>query len=267
MNTDKTKAVWIGAKRKSNMKYMPDLNFEWSPAVFKVFGIMFSVEIIGIVKLNYEHKLRNIQHLLHSWSKRTLTPIGKITVMKNLATSKLVHLFTNLPDPPPSFLSELNKCFYKFLWDGRRGKMSKTYICKNYEEGGIKMLDVDSFLSALKISWLKRIMFSNSLLTNILFCTCPEMASLNVFGSEFVNVLLRKCNNPFWVDVIKHYKHMHLKCKPENSADFFDECIHYNINIKRDKKTIHIKDWIENGIVKVGQLMERNGNFLSYLNF
>ena len=267
MNADKTKVVWIGAKRKSDIKFMHDLNFEWNPAVFKVLGIVFSVEINDIVKLNYEHKLRDIQHLLQSWSKRILTPIGKIIVIKNLASSKLVHLFTNLPDPPPSFLSELNKCFYNFLWDGKRAKLSRAYICKNYEDGGIKMLDVNSFLSALKISWLKRVMFSRSLLTKVLFYTCPEMETLNVYGSEYVNVLLRKCNNPFWIDVVKHYKHMYIKCKPENSVEFFGECIHYNINIIRDKKTIHSKELIQSGIITVGHLMERNGNFLSYASF
>ena len=267
MNYDKTKIIWIGAKRNSNTKYMQELKFEWNPTSFRVLGIMFSTNIDDIIKLNYGHKLRDVQNLLATWSKRNLTPLGKVTVIKTLAMSKLIHLFANLPDPSPGFLGELSRSFYKFLWDGKKSKLSKSYVCANYGEGGLRMLDVYSFLAALKISWLKRIFFSDSLLKRILLCYCPEMATLDSHGSEYVNVILTKCPNPFWIDVMKHFKHLYNRCTPKNATEFFGENIHYNINIKRDKKTIHLKEWIENGITTLGQLVDDSGNFLSFEGF
>ena len=206
MNYDKTKVIWIGAKRNSDTRFMPEVMFEWNPTVFRVLGVSFSTQTEDIVKLNYDHKLRDIQHLLSIWSKRKLTPFGKITVIKTLAISKLIHLFGNIPDPSSGFMRELNNCFYKFLWDGKKSKLSKAYVCGNYEEGGIRMLDVFSFLSALKIGWVKRVMHSDSDVKRILCYSCPEVTNLEIFGSEYVNIILRKCSNPFWVDVFKHYK-------------------------------------------------------------
>ena len=267
MNYDKTKVIWIGAKRNSHIRFMPEVKFEWNPVIFKVLGINFSTQIGDIVKFNYEHKLRNIQHLLSTWSKRKLTPFGKITVIKTLAMSKLIHLFSNLPDPPSGFLNELSRSFYDFLWDGKKSKLSKTYVCGSYREGGIRMLDVHSFLSALKMGWMKRVMQSDSQFKRILFLSCPEIAKLEMYGSEYVNIILRKSSNPFWIDVIKHFKHLYLKCRPENASEFYGENVHYNINIIRDKKTVHLKEWIDKGIIKIGQLVDDSGNFMSFENF
>ena len=43
-----------------------------------------------------------------------------------------------------------------------------VYVRTMNEAGGLKMLDVKSFLSALKISWLKRILCDDGKLTKIL---------------------------------------------------------------------------------------------------
>ena len=64
----------------------------------------------------------------------------------------------NLHDPDAKFLYDLNLLLYNFLWDGKQFKIKRSGICQTYEAGGLKMLDVKSFLSALKISWLKHIL-------------------------------------------------------------------------------------------------------------
>eukprot|EP00745_Piridium_sociabile_P031178 TRINITY_DN51690_c0_g2_i1.p1 TRINITY_DN51690_c0_g2~~TRINITY_DN51690_c0_g2_i1.p1 ORF type:complete len:135 (-),score=5.83 TRINITY_DN51690_c0_g2_i1:26-430(-) len=127
--------------------YMPHIKFDWNPAIFKVLGIKFSVNVNEIVTLNYDKKLEDIQHILASWSRRQLTPFGKITIIKNMAVSKIIHLLISLPDPSPHFLTELNKCFYNFLWSGKHSKLSKSFVCSSYEKGGLKMLNIYSFLS------------------------------------------------------------------------------------------------------------------------
>ena len=246
---------------------MPEVNLHWNPRVFKILGIVFSTNIDDIVNLNYNKKLDDIQRLLTHWSKRQLTPLGKITVIKSLALPKITHLFTNLPDPPFIFIEDLNSLFFKFLWNGKPNKMSKAYVCNHYENGGIRMVDVKAFLSSMKISWLKRIFSKNSLVSKMLLCTCPEMLNVYKCGGEYANVIMTKCTNQFWTDVVKHYKKMYTKCCPENTKEFLAERIHYNINIIRDNKTIHVKDWIENNIITVGNLVNTDGNFLTFNDF
>ena len=107
MNYDKTVVVWIGSKRNSNVKFMPELNFYWNPVTFTVLGVVFSTNVHEIVLTNYENKLSEIKKLLNTWSRRNITHFGKITVIKTVVISKTTHLFTNLPDPDGKFLHDL----------------------------------------------------------------------------------------------------------------------------------------------------------------
>ena len=75
-----------------------------------------------------------------------------------MVISKITHLFVNLPDPHGKFLHDLDMLLHNFLWNGKQGKIKGPGVFQDYEAGGLKMLDVKSFLSALKISWLKHIL-------------------------------------------------------------------------------------------------------------
>ena len=45
-------------------------------------------------------------------------------------------------------IKEINDLLYKFLWDGKGDKIKRTVVINDYQEGGIKMLDIKSFNSA-----------------------------------------------------------------------------------------------------------------------
>ena len=60
-------------------------------------------------------------------------------------------------------------------------------MCQGYEVGGLKMVDVKSFVSALKISWLRRILCDNGKITKILQVMCPLIQYIKQRGGEFSN--------------------------------------------------------------------------------
>ena len=266
LNYDKSVAVWIGRSRNSNVKFMPELGLIWNPSTFKFLGIIFSVNIETMVNFNYASKLEQIRNMLKQWSKRNLTPFGKITVLKTLVLSKLTYLFINLPDPSETFLNDLQKLMFNFLWDGKPDKIKRTCTFQTYEEGGLKMIDVKSFLCALKCTWMKRGCIENEKLFKMLVSMCPLFTKIKHRGGEFVNILMQRCVNPFWVDVLKHYKKLNDICVPMSADDFACECLYYNVNIQRGKKVVYIREWDENDIKTVGDLIGSNG-FLTFLEF
>ena len=77
INIDKTVAVWIGSRRNSQMKFMPELGLTWNPATFKVLGVMFSTDLNEIVPINFENKLNEMTKVLNAWSRRNLTPFAR----------------------------------------------------------------------------------------------------------------------------------------------------------------------------------------------
>ena len=72
---------------------MTDRIFCWDPGIFKVLGIRISTDTERISEINTDGRLTEIRNILNKWSKRQLTPFGKITAIKILAISKIVHLF------------------------------------------------------------------------------------------------------------------------------------------------------------------------------
>ena len=52
-----------------------------------------------MVEENYEVKLQELEKVVTQWEKRSLTPLGKITVIKTFMISAFNHLFTMLPNP------------------------------------------------------------------------------------------------------------------------------------------------------------------------
>lgn len=266
MNYDKTQVVWIGNRKHSDARYMRDMNFCWDPGIFRVLGVNFSLETDQICTINFTHKLEEIKNMLKVWSKRQLTPLGKITVIKTLAISKITHLFIALPDPSEAFLQELNAVFFQFLWDGKRGRINKSVVCKPHEEGGLNMLNVYTFLSGMKIMWLKRICGDSSL-RDFITDMYPMFADLKKYGSEYANVLMVRVSNPFWKDVLKHYKRLYAKCFPRNLDEFLAECVHYNVNIIRDGKVVYLRKWSDNDVFLVRHLVSSDGRYLTFDEF
>ena len=267
INNDKTNVVWIGSMKNSEVRYMRDENFCWNPGIFKVLGVLFSTDIQRMVDINFEGKLQVVHKLIHYWNKRQLTPLGKITVIKSLILSKFTYLFLNLPDPPIEFTKELQNILYRFLWNGKPAKIKRSVVCKSYIDGGLQMVDVQTFISSLKISWVQRYRRGDGL-QKFLFELYPEFENLTKLGEDYVNICMKHCDNYFWLDVLKHFKQLSLKCRPANISEFMAECIHYNVNIIRDNRIVIVKEWIQHGILFINQLfnVEKN-NFLTFAEF
>ena len=268
MNNDKTQIAWLGSQKNSNTKYMIDRNFIWDPGTFKVLGVLFSTNTEDISKLNYKEKINDLKKDIGRWKKRQLTPLGKITLIKTLFISKLTYLFINIPDPPPEFLKELDQLLLRFLWGGKTNRIKKKTICKSYEEGGLKMVDIYSFLATLKISWIKRLTdsFSSSSEWPHLY---PLLSNIYKFGFDYIQICIDKIDNPFWRDVLKHVKKLSGANREQElkTDDILDEPILHNANIKRGNKTIYLKEWETLGILKIRDLLDDNSQCIDYNTF
>ena len=75
---------------------------------------------------------------------------------------------------------------YTFLWNGKPEKIKRKTLIQNYEKGGLKMIDIDRFIQAQKINWIKRLFEPN------IKTTLKEVYTQRL--SKFGNALLFECN-------------------------------------------------------------------------
>ena len=54
-------------------------------------------------------------------------------------------------------MKKLEKLFYKFLWNGGPDRIKRTIVIKDLQAGGLRMINVQYFIKALKITWLRRV--------------------------------------------------------------------------------------------------------------
>ena len=84
--------------------------------------------------------------------------MGKVTVIKKLCTSK-AHLCSFLPykHHQTKLSNESKKMMYKFIWEGKPDKIKRETLIKECDKGGLKMLELRTFIKSFKITWVKRI--------------------------------------------------------------------------------------------------------------
>ena len=86
--------------------------------------------------------LKKFRNVLGSWSKRMLTPYGKITVIKSLVLSKITHLILALPTSSTVTVNQLQMMFFNFVWNNTRDRIKRRIIIQDYDMGGFRMVVV-----------------------------------------------------------------------------------------------------------------------------
>ena len=84
-----------------------------------------------------------------------LTLMGKITVIKSLLASQLVYILSPLPSNN-HYIKMIQNDLFTFLWNGKKGKIKRSEMINDYEDGGLKMLNLKSFSRSLKFTWIQK---------------------------------------------------------------------------------------------------------------
>ena len=112
------------------------------------------------MKNNFLDTVKSIQLVLRFWNRRMLSLEGRIINFKTLAISKIVYL-AFLTVIPNSLIEELQKIQKTFIWHSSRPKISHKTLCNNFENGGLKHVDISSKIISLQCSWLRKLCDEN----------------------------------------------------------------------------------------------------------
>ena len=206
LNRKKTEALWIGANAGSEEKLCPEIELKWMRDKVKTLGVWLSTDPVLMMKANYDEKLTKLKASLDCWEMRRLSLLGKITVLKSLTVSQLVYILSPLPTDHEA-VKEVNNRFYNFLWGGRGDKIKRNIMISNYEQGGLKMIDVISFAKALKSNWIKKYLDKNNLAKWKLFFDShlPDFGGATIFEGNLnqKDLLTVGISDPFLLELLQ----------------------------------------------------------------
>jgi hypothetical protein len=181
LNKTKTEAMWLGKDINNNGT---PLEIKWVKQVHSL-GIFFSYNTDYVIQKNFMDRAKEFKQILDMWSQRDLSLIGKITILKSLAYSKIIYQCGVL-DPPQKFIEQIVDLAFGFLWNKKKDKIKRKTIISDYEHGGLRMTDINSFIKAQKVMWIKRFLTPEKASWKALLTLCLE----SLLGTDTFKCLL-----------------------------------------------------------------------------
>ena len=126
----------------------------------KILGIHYSYNKQLENDENFKKYIAKIENLLKLWRARNLSLNGKITVFKSLALSRITHLAL-VKTIPPSIIDQLNNTQKNFSWNQLNPKIKKSTINNDYQNGGLKNVNIAAKISSLESSWIRKLFDEN----------------------------------------------------------------------------------------------------------
>ena len=121
INLEKTLGMRLGKRKNINVNL---IGIKWPKDPIKLLGLFIRHNKNDIIVSNFRHKINKIRGLLFSWSKRNLTLIGRILIVKTLVIPKISFLCSLLLFPI-EIINEIEKLIYCFIWKGNTHKVKK----------------------------------------------------------------------------------------------------------------------------------------------
>ena len=184
-----------------------------------------------------------MKKLTYIWSSRGLSIYGKVTIIKSLLIPKLVYASSLLPTPA-NIIKQVEH-IYTFLWKGK-DKVTRLSAINNFEGDGIKMIDIDSTVKALRLAWFK--------------CnyTMKDLSIISIFYRELLQWWSEFrdhfSDEKYWLSIIWNHKDIRINGKPVFYNTYYNSGIYTVSDLLLNLDNVKSFEPIRNTIEKVNFL-------------
>ena len=257
LNVAQTEAMWIGPLQ--NCENEP-LGVKWKTCV-KFLGIFITYDVQILVEKNFKQRLKKIRNAINLWKSRGLSIHGKVNIIKAILLLKLIYP-SMVISTPSEVIKEFNNLVFHFLWKGK-DKVIRSSTFAPYEQGGLRMIDYETMIKALRLSWLKRITDEDA----SGFWKCYLNYLLEKEGGLF---LLLQCNydvnqmnisSTLYHDLLAWWSNIREVEDPNNVYKYI---IWNNKEIKVDGKSVFYKYYFNMNIKYTNDLLFDKSNIESF---
>ena len=171
LNLKKTKGIWLGPLKDLGLRIFE--NLKWTGKPMKLLGIYIGHKRETCEVYNWIKRLDKAKQMITYWKRRKLSLFGRVYVIKTYILSKFVYPASVLT-VPENIIKEIKNIIFDYLWDGKRDKIKRSSIINNLANGGINMIDLDSYFLSLKAVWASRIISCSGKWSSLFYQTLSE---------------------------------------------------------------------------------------------
>ena len=150
----------VFGKLTDKPKFIEELKIKWCTE-FKLLGIYFD-STLSKMHVNYEKAIESVRQEINSWKYHFLTIFGKVTVIKTMCIPKLNHIAVVVPNPSCAHLRALESELKQFISRNNPSVVDEKTRKMTVKEGGFGVPNVNTFWKAIRMSWLRRSIGSES---------------------------------------------------------------------------------------------------------
>ena len=247
-NVSKCEAMALGKSIVEPIEYMGE-TVKWVETM-KITGITFSKNIEACREANFECAIEKLKTQLNLWKQRDLSLIGKIQIIKTFGISQLQYVM-NMVTPPDHMLKTVKKLLNNFLWGSNINRIKHTTMIADYDNGGLKMPDINAIFYAQRVMWMRRYFNTEYKPWKVFFeWQIEKIGGLTIFKNSSIEVreIANKGLMSFYESIITAWALYYNK--PLDEGNFKKQVLHFNKNIITPAgKSLFHPSLIEKGIV------------------
>ena len=234
LNRSKTEILKLGASNNIDVSKTGIKEIESTRSL----GIIITKNPKNTRNINLNERIKKIENLLQMWSARSLSIKGKITLLKSKVIPLILYT-ASVFYVPKETLIEMDRLLFKFIWPNGKHHVAKNVLIQDVGNGGLSMPDIESFIKAIKLTWIKRLVNTESNYSHI----AKTMAHIDDFNTFFAHNLSVDLMSPkptaFYKQIIEYWHEM--KDKPKTVNEILNEKIRLNAQITIGTRTVNLK--------------------------
>lgn len=273
LNYDKCKILRIGCLKGTPYSIDSKVPILWTDGPVNLLGIVIPENLEDLCAVNYDSKLRKMDRILQLWKGKPLTLYGKVSIVNSNIVPQFIYLIMSLPAPSQHFFKIYEQKIFEFLWDGKPEKIKRKILYNEYEQGGLKLLNLEALCSTLKASIVPKIYQNTEWYTNVLLDNTHLLGKkklypfLQLLPSHYPYVENLMGNISGFIKEIARSWWCFQFFEPEKREDILQQIIWMNSNIVIDGKPVFWKKMLGKGIIFINDIINEKGKVMEFDEF
>ena len=187
---------------------------------------------------------------------------GKVLIIKTFGISQFMYLAGLIPFPGYA-VNEINTVLYDYIWNGKTCKVKRNVFIQNYDDGGLRMPDLEAIVKSQKLKWVSLNLRNHDAFWQHTMQALIGIQNLNVFFASNFEAKHFCNHSPFYKEVLQALNDVRF-IDNESHEGISRQFIYYNSNVKVNNKYVYCKEILNIEIWKVKDLFDENGKVIKF---
>ena len=256
---EKTTLYRVGSLADSDASLFTTRRMNWTNEPIDTLGVHIPCDNSSCAA-DYATVIEKMRQVASNWYNRSLSLMGRVTVINTLLASIPVYKMLNLTNLTVQQIAEMEGIMKDLLWKGNKARIALTTLQARKEYGGLRLTDIKARQDTLKIAWvMEEDEFVHGCIREHL---CKVLGPLIWQCNLELKDVQREFNTEnFWVQVLAAWSKINFH-HPTSRQEARSELVWRNSHIKIQGQTVKWWHWWSKGILQVGDLFEEDGSLI-----